>query len=91
MLRKSCLLLVSSVFHLLTCLELYEGMRYFAVFVHLSGQGKAVCQVTGSPRVVPSLSRFFVLSIAIEKVVPALDCGACVCVCVCVCVFVLVS
>ena len=56
------------VFHLLTCLELYEGVLGLpATLIPLNEQRQVVCQAQGSPRVVLGLSRYSVLFTATER------------------------
>ena len=56
------------VFHLLTCLELYEGVLGLpATLIPLNEQRQVVCQAQGSLRVVLGLSRYSVLFTAIER------------------------
>ena len=58
--------LVTTVFHLLTCLELYEGVKKF--HPHSSERaGLGGVPGAGSLRVVPSLSRCWTASTAIER------------------------
>ena len=56
------------VFHLLTCLELYEGVLGLpATLIPLNEQRQVVCQAQGSLRVVLGLSRCSVLFTATER------------------------
>ena len=56
------------VFHLLTCLELYEGVLGLpATLIPLNEQRQVVCQAQGSPRVVLGLSRYSVLFTVTER------------------------
>jgi hypothetical protein len=57
-----------TVFHLLTCLELYEGVRKFPSDPS-ERAGLGGVPGKGSLRVVPSLSRFWAASTAIERLV----------------------
>ena len=57
-----------TVFHLLTCLELYEGVLGLpATLIPLNEQRQVVCQAQGSLRVVLGLSRCSVLFTATER------------------------